>query len=68
MAQQLVARIKKSSKYSYQAPEGGWFDVTFRVWAGEDTDTYGIRGNNNDYRICDLNFGVRLDAKILPLK
>lgn len=57
MTQQLVARIKKSSKYAYQAPEGGWFDVTFE----QDSLSYSIRGNSNQYRTCDLAFGVRLD-------
>lgn len=66
-AQQLVARIKKSSKYSHQAPlkDGGWFDVRF----GGDSLGYSIYGNSNQYRVIDLAFGVRLDdGKIVKLK
>ena len=64
-AQQLVARIKKSSKYSYQAPEGEWFDVRF----ASDSLSYSIYGNSNQYRVCDLSFGVRLDSgKIVKLQ
>lgn len=54
--QQLVARIKRSSKYAYQAPKGGWFDVRVVPEMG-----YGLRGNNNNYRFSDVAFGVRLD-------
>jgi hypothetical protein len=54
--QQLVARIKRTSKYAYQAPAGGWFDVRVVRDRG-----YGLRGNNNDYRFRDVIFGVRLD-------
>jgi len=55
-AQQLVARIKRSSKYAYQAPKGGWFDVCVVPDMG-----YGLRGNNNNYRFCDVVFGIRLE-------
>jgi hypothetical protein len=62
--QQLVARIKRSSKYAYQAPKGGWFDVRVVRDMG-----YGLRGNNNDYRFSDVVFGVRLDdGTIVELK
>ena len=62
--QQLVARIKRSSKYAYQAPEGGWFDVRVVPDMG-----YGLRGNNNNYRFGDVVFGVRLDdGTIVELK
>jgi hypothetical protein len=62
--QQLVARIKRSSKYAYQAPEGGWFDVRVVPDMG-----YGLRGNNNNYRFGDVVFGVRLhDGAIVELK
>lgn len=61
--QQLVARIKPSSQYACQAPDDGWFDV--RVVADME---YGLRGNNNSYRFCDVVFGVRLDdGKIVEL-
>jgi hypothetical protein len=62
--QQLVARIKKTSKYAYQAPKGGWFDVRVVPDMG-----YGLRGNNNNYRFGDVVFGVRLDdGTIVELK
>ncbi|MBR1216519.1 hypothetical protein JQ557_00845 [Bradyrhizobium sp. U87765 SZCCT0131] len=61
--QQLVARIKRSSKYSYQAPEDGWFDVRVVPDMG-----YGLQGNNNNYRFGDVVFGVRLeDGSIVEL-
>lgn len=54
-AQQLVARIKRSSKYAYQAPEGGWFKVRL-------SHRYPVvSGNNNAYELSDVVFGVRLD-------
>lgn len=62
--QQLVARIKRSSKYAYQAPKGGWFDVRVVPDMG-----YGLRGNNNNYRFGDVVFGIRLDdGTIVELK
>ena len=62
--QQLVARIKRSSKYAYQAPKGGWFGVRVVPDMG-----YGLRGNNNNYRFGDVVFGVRLDdGTIVELK
>lgn len=64
MAQQLVARIKRTSKYAYQAPEGGWFDVRVVPDMG-----YGLRGNNNNYRFRDVVFGIRLeDGTLVELK
>lgn len=59
--QRLVARIKRSSKYAYQAPGGTWFFVV--------VDKHGdFRGNNNVYRTCDLAFGVMIaDTKIIDL-
>jgi hypothetical protein len=62
--QQLVARIKKSSKYHYQAPPAQWFDVRIE----SDRLSYSIIGNNNQYRAIDLAFGVRIDTdKIVEL-
>lgn len=62
--QQLVARIKRSSKYAYQAPKGGWFDVRVIPDMG-----YGLRGNDNNYRFGDVVFGIRLDdGTIVELK
>lgn len=59
-AQQLVARIKRSSKYYGQTEPGAWFDV--RVVA--DTH-YHLRGNNNNYRLNDVALGMRLDGEIV---
>lgn len=63
--QQLMARIKRTSKYADQAPEGdGWFEVRVVPDMG-----YGLRGNNNNYRFCDVAFGIRLaDGTIVKLK
>jgi len=55
MDQQLVARIKRCSKYWGQTAPNQWFDV--RVV--EDT-YYRLRGNNNNYRLDDVIIGVRL--------
>ena len=55
MDQQLVARIKRRSKYWGQTTPNQWFDV--RVV--EDT-YYRLRGNNNNYRLDDVIIGVRL--------
>lgn len=54
--QQLVARIKRSSKYYGQTKPGAWFVVHVVPDMG-----YGLRGNNNNYRFGDVVFGVRLD-------
>lgn len=54
--QQIVARIKRSSKYYSQKPPGEWFDVR-----AVNNDHYAWRGNSNNYRTSDLAFGVRLD-------
>lgn len=61
MSQQLVARIKKTSKYFRQSPhfwEGRspWFEVEFEHDSG-----YSISGNSNQYRRADLVFGVKLE-------
>jgi hypothetical protein len=62
--QQLVARIKRSSKYWGQTAPNEWFDV--RVVS----DTYyHLRGNNNNYRLNDVVLGMRLeDGSIVDLK
>lgn len=61
--QQLVARIKRTSKYSYQAPKGDWFDV--RLNRGYPI----VSGNNNAYERRDVVFGVRLDdGTVMELK
>lgn len=56
--QQLVARIKRGSKYAYQAPPEKWFGVTFR----KDSLGFEVRGNANNYRRSDLAFGVMLES------
>jgi hypothetical protein len=55
-SQQLVARIKRSSKYYGQTGPGEWFDVRVVHDMG-----YGLRGNHNNYRFCDVVFGIRLE-------
>lgn len=55
MDQQLVARIKRRSKYWGQTAPNQWFDVC----VVEDT-SYRLRGNNNNYRLDDVIIGVRL--------
>jgi len=63
-SQQLVARIKRTSKYAYQAPASGWFDVSVVHDMG-----YGLRGNNNQYRFGDVVFGIRLaDGSVAELR
>lgn len=53
--QQLVARIKRTSKYYHQRPEADWFAVRL-------SRRYPVvSGNNNAYELRDVVFGVRLD-------
>lgn len=63
-ALQLVARIKRGSKYAHQAPKGGWFEVR------EMNRGYPqVVGNSNNYDRSDVTFGVRLDdGSIVELK
>lgn len=56
MTQQLVARIKRRSKYWSQTPPNQWFDVRVAGHAG-----YCLQGNSNQYRLNDVALGVRLD-------
>lgn len=62
--QQLVARIKRGSKYAHQAPKGGWFDVR------KINRSYPqVSGNNNAYDRSDVTFGIRLDdGTVVELK
>lgn len=53
--QQLVARIKRSSKYWGQTAPNQWFGVRVVDDAG-----YSLRGNNNNYRLGDVALGVQL--------
>lgn len=62
--QQLVARIKRGSKYYGQTAPGAWFDV--RV---VEDRLYPLRGNGNNYRFADVALGVRLvTGEIVELK
>lgn len=62
--QQLVARIKRSSKYWGQTAPNEWFDV--RVVSN---DYYQLRGNHNNYRLSDVVIGIRFaDGTIVDLK
>lgn len=59
--QQLVARIKRNSKYFDQSPPNIWFDVEVA-----ERDHYHFRGNHNQYRVCDVVLGMRLsDGSVL---
>ena len=61
--QQLVARIKRSSKYWGQTPPNQWFDVRL-----VHDNYYQLRGNNNNYRICDVVMGARFaDGTVIDL-
>jgi hypothetical protein len=60
MAQQLFARIKKTSKYYGQGLPGDWFDVEIEHNLGPGQ--HSIRGNNNLYRREDVTFGVRIES------
>ncbi|ARQ01916.1 hypothetical protein [Pseudorhodoplanes sinuspersici] len=63
--QQLVARIKRSSKYYGQTAPGEWFDVKVVGW----DRAYPLRGNHNNYRMSDVAFGIRdNDGLIVELK
>jgi hypothetical protein len=62
--QQLVARLKRTSKYYGQTAPGEWFAV--RVVSDRSCP---LRGNNNNYRMSDVAFGVRLDdGSVVELK
>lgn len=56
--QQVVARIKRSSKYWGQTAPNRWFDVEIV----EDA-SYRLRGNGNSYRLRDVALGVRFDGE-----
>ena len=61
--QQLVARIKRGSRYAHQAPPEGWFDVRL------NRRYLVVSGNNNAYELSDVAFGVRLaDGTVMELK
>lgn len=68
MAQQLYAKIKRSSKYEHQnktAKEGGW-GLPFEVDIQTDSDThskdYVVKGGpGGQYRLADVNLFVKCD-------
>jgi hypothetical protein len=61
--QQLVARIKRSCKYWGQTPANQWFDVAVVA-----DNYYQLRGNNNNYRLCDVALGMRFgDGGVIDL-
>lgn len=63
MGQQLVARIKRRSKYWGQTAPHEWFDIRVVDDAG-----YRLRGNSNNYRLGDVVIGVRLaDGSVVDL-
>jgi hypothetical protein len=63
MGQQLVARIKRRSKYWGQTAPHELFDIRVVDDAG-----YRLRGNDNNYRLGDVVIGVRLaDGSIVDL-
>lgn len=55
MGQQLYAKIKKSSKYYGQTKPGERFEVHIAHQGGWE---YVVQGNNNDYRLTDVNLFV----------
>jgi len=61
--QQLVAHIKRSSKYWGQTAPNEWFDV--RVVTN---DYYQLRGNQNNYRFSDVVMGIRIGSAIMDFK
>lgn len=57
--QQLVARIKRTSKYYGQTKPGAWFDVSV-------VDShYHLNGNNNHYRLSDVVLGMRVSPIVI---
>lgn len=59
-AQQIYAVIRKRSKYTDQQPrDGAGHAVPFPVTFVDDR-SYPLRGNNNNYRLEDVNLFVRL--------
>lgn len=61
---QFVARLKPSSQYAHQTERGAWFPVEFRY----RYDDFFINGNENTYRLKDVDLGVLLpDGKVRKL-
>ncbi len=53
---QLVARIRRGSKYRHQAPPGEWFNIHL-----SNTHYSPVLGNNNVYNFSDVVIGARLE-------
>jgi hypothetical protein len=67
----LYAKIKRSSEHSHQH-KGQPFPVQFEAYRGlpnfsNPKGVYCVRGNNNDYRIADLTFYVKVGEKFVAL-
>jgi hypothetical protein len=60
---QLYAVIKRSSKYHYQQRSKEPFEVQFRDYP----DGYCVCGNDNQYRIQDLRFYVKVGERWVAL-
>jgi hypothetical protein len=58
--QQLVARIKKSSKYWGQTAPNAWFPVRIDGRGG-----YCFHGNQNHYRAFDIALGIVKDDGVI---
>lgn len=65
-AQQVYAVIKARSKYNYQQPREDKRSVPFPVTFVSDVGGHCVRGNDNSYRLEDLNFFVRIGAEDAP--
>lgn len=62
MSTQIYASLKRSSKYYHQQRDHKTpFPVTFR-WDG-----YCVCGNNNFYRIADVNLFAHVEGQFLKL-
>lgn len=59
MATQLYATLKRTSKYAHQQPVDGFGKpMPFQVEV-QGYDSYILRGNDNQYRLEDVNLFVK---------
>ncbi|AMR80228.1 hypothetical protein [Cupriavidus nantongensis] len=56
MAQQIYARIKRTSKYYGQTEKGAMFPVQLDPHKGKSE--YVVHGNSNDYRLADVQLFI----------
>jgi len=61
MSQQIYAKLKKSSKYYGQTEPGERFAVHI---AHQGELEYVVQGNNNNYRLADVNLFVMNDEGV----